>query len=412
MDLVAVSSIIDLRPGSLSISERTWQEIIIAILGLDSWFDSMRLPNGYAGPVAHWWDDCLIYQGPGLDWRYEGIIHGYLNLWTSTGDCCWLSKAKRAGDDLLYGQLPSGNFRNSKFELNPGTGGTPHEAACDLSLIMLAEELQKNGDGDCEPYYQSALRNLNDFYIASLWSEKEQVFLDSIDPHSFVPNKAATLVEALFAVARKSGDDCWIQLFALPTLEAILSHQVNGGEFDGAIWQNSFVGQKIDKFFPFYIARCIPALLEGFFWTRDDRFLEAACRAANFVLSWRYADGSFPQVIYPAGRINRYPLWVAAVGDILRILEMLLPFGLIYDPQPTFDWLMKGRSSDGGFHTAVGFGKIMPFGKNNDPRDKMSVCGWADKAFRYLTSLVTTRKLSERNEACVLSLRRCSRRVY
>lgn len=388
----------------MSSSEWTHQDIMTAIFGLDSWFDSMRLPGGYGGPVAHWWDDCLIYQGPGLDWRYEGIILGYLNLWESTGDRYWLNKANRAGDDLVQGQLPSGNFNNSKFELNPGIGGTPHEAACDLGLLMLAVALRKDGDGGWESYYQTALRNINDFYIANLWSEDEQYFLDNIEPHSFVPNKAATLVEALFAVAYISGDDKWIQIYAIPTLEAILAHQMNGGEIDGAICQNSIIDRKVEKFFPLYIARCLPAMMEGFFWTRDERFIEAALRAARYVLRSRYADGSFPQVIYPNGRINRYPKWVAAVGDILRTLDMLIPFGLVYESQSTLDWLMRGRRLDSGFHTAVGFGRITPFGQHNDPRDGMSVCGWADKAFRYLTKMAATCKLSERSEAKSKSL--------
>jgi hypothetical protein len=34
-----------------------------------------------------------------------------------------------------------------------------------------------------------------------------------------------------------------------------------------------------------------------------------------FVLRWRYEDGSFPQVVYSSGRVNRYPQWIAAVGD-------------------------------------------------------------------------------------------------
>ncbi len=399
MDLVAVHSIIDLRKGSMSSSEWTRQDIMTVIRGLDTWFDSMRLPGGYGGPVVHWWDDCLIFQGPGLDWRYEGIILGYLNLWESTGDRCWLNKARRAGEDLIHGQLPSGNFLNSKFELNPGTGGTPHEAACDLGLIKLADTLRKDGYRNWNSYFQSALRNINDFYIENLWTEDDKFFLDSLESHSFVPNKAATLVEALFAMTYISNDDSWVHVYAIPTLEAILTHQVKGGELDGAIYQNSLSGQMVEKFFPFYIARCLPALLEGYCWTRDERFLDTARRAADFVLSWRYADGSFPQVIYPAGRINRYPQWVAAVGDILRILDMLLPFGVVYDPQPTRDWLMSGRRPDGGFHTAVGFGKITPFGQLDDPRDRMSVCGWADKAFRYLTGLIAPTKLSERSAA-------------
>ena len=394
MDLVAIPPFTDLRSRGLSLSSETWQAIEMAILGLDSWLDSMRLPGGYGGPVAHWWDDCLIYQGPGLDWRYEGIIIGYLNLWESTGDMGWLSKARRAGDDLLFGQLPSGNFRNSKFELNPGTGGTPHEAACDLSLVLLADALRKNGHGEWESYYQAARRNLHDFFITRLWSEEEQTFFDSTDFHSFVPNKAATLVEALFAMTRISRDDLWVQVYGMPTLDYLLAYQVKGGDLDGAICQNTLANRKIDKFFPFYIARCLPAMLEGYSWSGDERFMEAARRAGNFILRWRFVDGSFPQVIYPSGRINRYPQWVAAVGDILRALDLLMPFELVYDPQLSLDWLLTGRRQDGGMRTAVGFGKITPFGKHNDPRDEMSVCGWADKAFRYLTSLVSTHKRS------------------
>jgi hypothetical protein len=120
-------------------------DLFETILKIDAWLESMRQPGGYGGPVVHWWEDCLAYTGPGLDWRYEGIIHGYLNLWQATGEGLWLDKATRAGDDLVNGQLPSGNYRNSCFELNPNTGGTPHEAAADLGLLCLAAVLKEGG---------------------------------------------------------------------------------------------------------------------------------------------------------------------------------------------------------------------------------------------------------------------------
>ena len=39
-----------------------------AVVKIDFWLDSMRTPEGYGGPVAHWWQDCLQYTGvgPGL----------------------------------------------------------------------------------------------------------------------------------------------------------------------------------------------------------------------------------------------------------------------------------------------------------------------------------------------------------
>ena len=45
-----------------------------AVANLDAWLDTMRSPDGYGGPVAHWWQNCLQFTGAGLDWRYEGII--------------------------------------------------------------------------------------------------------------------------------------------------------------------------------------------------------------------------------------------------------------------------------------------------------------------------------------------------
>ena len=50
---------------------------------IDAWLETMRgsaskgCAAGYGGPVVHWWRQCLLYTGPGLDWRYEGIIAGY-----------------------------------------------------------------------------------------------------------------------------------------------------------------------------------------------------------------------------------------------------------------------------------------------------------------------------------------------
>jgi hypothetical protein len=369
----------------MSIDEQSRNNVTEAVAALDRWLDSMRLPGGYGGPVAHWWEDCLEYTGPALDWRYEGIILGYLNLWAATSDSSWMAKAKRAGDDLVAGQLPSGNYRNSQFELNPGAGGTPHEAAGDLGLLKLAEALRRLDDPDWEVYYRTARRNIEAFYIGRLWDETAHSFRDDPVMASFVPNKAATLAEALFALSQLTGEAAWAERYALPTLSAVLDHQVSGVALDGAIYQNSFGLRKIEKFFPYYISRCIGGLLEGLAWSGDERFAEAARRAAAFILKVRYEDGSFPQVIYPGGRLNRYPQWVAAAGDLLRALDLASAVGLSYDSTPSLRWLLAGRRPDGAFRTASGFGRVTPAGAANDPRDALPVVGWNDKAFRYLT---------------------------
>ena len=360
----------------------------VAIARLDAWMETMRGPDGYGGPVAHWWQNCLSYTGPGLDWRYEGIVHAYVTLHSKTGDDQWLTKARRAGDHLVRGQLPSGNYRNSCFEANPYTGGTPHEAACDLALLRLAGTLRQESDGEWEVYLRAAERNLRGFQVAALWDAETRSFRDHPRIPSLVPNKACTLVEALFELAELSGDGSWIEVYAVPTLQAVLRHQVRGGSLDGAIAQYSQRGHEVRKYFPFYIARCVPGLLLGYQHGSEERFLHAARRALAFVLRTRYEDGSFPQVVYPGGRTNRYPQWIAAAGDILRAMALITAYGIEVDPEPTHGWLLRGQMPSGAFRTAHGFASQVA---QRDPgavpefRDLLPVVGWTDKVFRYLT---------------------------
>jgi hypothetical protein len=373
-------------------------EIAEAVTKLDVWLETMRAPDGYGGPVAHWWQNCLQFTGTGLDWRYEGIVIGYLNLYKKTGEDGWLGKARQAGDDLVRGQLSTGNLRNSCFELNPHTGGTPHEAACDLALLHLAEVLRERGDPAWQTYLASAERNIRGYYIEWLWDPDAQSFRDHPHIPSFVPNKAATLVKALLKLAALNGDEALAEIYALPTLEAILAHQVQGGPLDGAIYQYSQNGRFVARFFPYYIARCVPGLVAGYEWSRNacpehsqrEHYLDAARRALDLVLRLRYNSGNFPQVVYPGGRVNRYPQWIAAVGDVLRAMALLAPYGFEADPEPTLAWLLRGQEPSGGFRTAYGFASQI---SQREPvalpefRDLLPVVGWSSMAFRYLTDL-------------------------
>lgn len=361
-----------------------------AVAGLDAWLETMRGPGGYGGPVAHWWQQSLVYTGPGLDWRYEGIIAGYLNLWRRTGDERWLAKACRAGDDLVSQQSDDGHFPASAFELNPATAGTPHEAACDAALLLLAQALRAASRPGWERHAACAERNLRAFYLEQMWDAEASLLRDSPRGASFVPNKAATVCEALFLLAELTGEAAWVERYALPTLAAIAAYQVReNGTLDGAIAQGSLDGRLVEKYFPYYIARCVPALVRGYEWTNDERHLDAALRAARFIARWTYPDGSLPAVVYPGGRVNRYPSWVAPLGDVLRALDELRPHGLDAKREAMLYWLLSGRDESGGIATAVGFAAqaggeppALP-----DLRDRLHVAGWTDKAFRYLSGL-------------------------
>jgi hypothetical protein len=366
--------------------------IDLAVGALDAWFDTMRGPDGYGGPVSHWWQQCFMYTGAGLDWRYEGIIIGYLNLWRSTGQREWLEKAIRAGRDIVAGQNHDGSFSYSGFEMNPGRNGTPHEAACDLALLMLARELREAGDEAWALYADVAKQNLQDFYIARLWDVHFSQIGDSMSGSSFVPNKAATASEALIALSWLTGEDTYIERYVLPTLDSILQLQVrDGSACNGAICQNSFGTNHVEKYFPLYISRCVPGLLQGYRVSGREKYLDAAVSAMAFVIRNINEDGSIPTVIYPNGRTSPGPSWISPLGDVLRASELVAEYEHTAQTSRILDRLLNGQDETGGIQTAsdfalqsVGNAPSLP-----DVRDLLHVAGWCDKAFRYLTTHVS-----------------------
>ena len=367
-------------------------DISQTVANLDAWLETMRCPDGYGGPVVHWWQNCLSYAGAGLDWRYEGIISGYLTLWRRTGERQWLEKARRAGDDLVKGQLPSGNYRHSCFEQNPYAGGTPHEAAADLGLFNLALALRSEGIDRWERFAKTAECNLRGYFLDRLWDQEARVFRDSPDVPSLVPNKACTLVEALFACSELRQNDELIEHFALPTLCSALAIQMTAkGPLQGAIAQNQLRGVVVETYFPYYIARCVPALLNAYEYTNNMEWLDAAMQAGNFIHKHIDDHGRLPQVVYSKG-INRYPQWIAPLGDTLRVFDLLIAYGIDFRKSEMESNLIQGQLPSGGFSTATGFASQIRQknvdGRLPDFRDNIPVAGWCDKAFAYLAALV------------------------
>jgi hypothetical protein len=364
-----------------------------AVTRLERWLESMRLPGGYGGPVAHWWRDSLLYCGPGLDWRYEGIIHGYLTLFERTGERKFLEKARRAGDDLRGGQLPDYSFRSSCFEANPSPAGTPHEAAADIGLLLLARALRAQGEADWQSYLFAAEANILRFQFVHRWDPDARRLSDGAT--WFVPNKAATMIEALSLLAEITERDDYATQYVAPIADAILEHQVRDGQdrLNGAIAQASRSSTRIENYFPYYVARCIPGLCAAYRLLQDDRYLEGAMEAGRFLLRVREGDGGSPQVLYPGGRVNRFPRWIAGAGDFLRAFDELRPYGLTADQWPTIEWILQGQLPSGGIRPARGFRSQISQKEAVGPpdvRDLLPVVGWNDKAFRALAGRVDT----------------------
>jgi hypothetical protein len=108
----------------------------------------------------------------------------------------------------------------------------------------------------------------------------------------------------------------------------------------------------------------------------------------QFIQRWVYEEGALPTVIYPNRRINRYPCWLAPLGDVLRAADEARSCGFAIDMGATEQRLLAGQDISGGFQTATGFAAQAGGRPPAEPevRDVMHVAGWCDKAFRYLAA--------------------------
>jgi hypothetical protein len=356
-----------------------------SLVNLDAWLESMRQVGGFGGPVAHIWRSNYLYCGPMLDWRYEGIILGYLELYRKTGKKLWREKAKQAGLDLAAGQYSCGQFKNSSFERGLIPGGTPHEASTDVALLSLAALLKEEDDPSWETFYERAVKNIESYLLKHLWTGK--YFRNLPDNDFWVANKSATIMEALlryhdFLNTKDTVYAKTIMQFASQAAESILKLQhPNGG-----IAQSSIRGDS----HTLYTARCIWPLLQLYTVTLRPEHVEAAKKAVGFLVSLSRPEGGFHQVRYENGEIGKYPVWVAACGDILYGLSLLAGKGdsLV---QANANWMLKHQDLCGGIRMSYGFGawagnrggaKRLDFG------DVLHVCGWNDKAFRFLATLL------------------------
>ena len=360
-----------------------------AVVNLDAWLQTMRQESGYGGPVAHWWQDQFLYTGPGLDWRYEGILVGYTELLQKTGNPLWLERIKKAQDDLIRGQMESGSYMMSEFERNPGTLGTPHEAAASLGLL---KSYQITRD---ERVLITARRNLSNL-VKMLWDPQKRGFNDRPGIPGRVPNKLATFGHALCVLSEQTHEDQWLD-YAKAAIDDVLRFQVLNGPFRGAIHQYAPDTEHGDeRFFPFYNARCVEPLIVAAEVFGHEQYLEAAHDIIRFLQRSMTPEGQWPQICYLSGQRAEYPRWIAGTADILHA------FHVMQDslPQQGLKRLLDSQLPSGGFPTGIGFARKTNRYAPLDPpdyRDITPVTGWNDKVLRLLVALTpsSTDDLSE-----------------
>lgn len=371
------------------------------------WLASMKQSNGYGGMVAHYWKNCLNYAGQASDWRYEGLIHGYLELFEKTLQPEFMELAIESGDFVVASQCKNGAFSNSAFEDNPNycSGNLVHEAAVDLGLLQLGlpklgnwveenktwrfeEAAKKNFDwleynflNDCDQFMQTRYKDF-------MANKHNSNFL--------VPNKTATMIEVLLDLDRKD--------LAIRNAEVILDYQME----NSGIWQSD----DKTKMITFYNARCVPALIKLHKITNDDRYLNSAINIGYFILQMENKNGGFNFGYVKQGNEwikTTFPIFVAGGAEIIRALKMLSEYEPRFKPKKkNYEFILDNQLRSGGFKTSIGMAL-----KNTEETkcgeesvmDILPVVGWNDKVLRLLASELkegTTLDLDKQFEAGLL----------
>jgi uncharacterized protein YyaL (SSP411 family) len=201
------------------------------------------------------------------------------------------------------------------------------------------------GLDDPERVLAAAKRNLDNL-IAQLYLPEEKAYRDR------VPNKLATLAQALLAYAESTQQEHYLP-YAKQALEQALRYQVQEGPLAGATHQYGPTATQGDgRFFPYYQSRCIPPLVEGARVLGEPRYLEAARQILGFIERTRETDGGWPMILYRGGARVERPRWIAANADVL------LAYRALGEPLPeaVLNRLLEAQLKSGGFPTAEGFG--------------------------------------------------------
>jgi hypothetical protein len=302
-----------------------------------------------------------------------------LTLFERTGDEIFLHRAIQAGDDCCQAQTPSGNFRNSSFQQGPMEGGTPHEAAVDVGLLALADALQSQNAERAAIYFETAEKNIQQYYMGRLWNGNG--FLDQPWNNILVPNKNATIIEALLLYEKLGGQVA--DQVLIRAGDIILNAQVNAdGPFDGGI-----VHQGTGKYqlrVGVYTARCAPATIKLYERFRHPKYLSAAQNMGRFLMKLIATDGTYFGV-YPDERVIVSPTWISPSGDFLRAFFCLrdyldVPESIISD---IISFLDIYQTPSGGIATAHNLNRKGDIARKLAPPnfiDLLPVVGWCDKA--------------------------------
>ncbi len=349
---------------------------------LEGWLATMRGPGGYYGPVVGLRGVSMAWCGAGHDWRWEGLLDGWVALHRRTGDPVYLERMDAALQALIPAQLANGAFCNSYFENNPFEGGMPYEpammAAVLRTLLYMKEAARPWPAGAAE----MVERFVEERLIKELWNKVLKTFNNWMqsDFERYSPPAIAAIVETLYGYAGLTDTAARMAPYIEGAANSLLASQLQGGSLAGAVPLSNNEGASAS---PCLAARALPALALLQRQTGEARFASAGDALAEFVGRCLLPEGGVPYMVFKSRPQRDTPRFVGATADTLRALERSGRIDAAV-MRAQLAWVLDHQTASGAFDTAVGFGACTGHKPQPDWRDVIPVCGWADKVYALL----------------------------
>ncbi len=351
---------------------------------LDLWFAGMRGPEGYYGPVVGPRGAAMAYCGPGFDWRYEGLLEGWMSRHRAAPEAAWLDRIEGALAEIGRAQLANGAFRCSYFDSNPFEGGMPYEPILVAALLRARAFLKENGRTPDPALDRLAEQFVEGRLFLELWNKALRTFNNWLQSEydSCSPAGVAAIVEVLIAYGEATGSRERMEPYIRGAAESLLAAQVKGGALAGAMPVSSRPGAPANALLA---ARCLPALALLTRCLNDDRFKQAGEAVEGFLRSQALSEGGFAAMAYDNRPAAQAPVFVGAAAGVLTSLARS---GRSPDETwaPHVEFILRRQTATGAFDNAAGFGGRAGEAEP-DWRDVVPACGWADKIYQLVALL-------------------------